>query len=213
MRPLLFALLLAASALFPSAHAHALSDNEREYHSFVFDYAMGNLPAGKHYDWKTFESSGRIVVGDAFTSKSKSLCRPFSEEYHFSGMSGVMTGYGCKREGREGWCMLSNDNMLSCALEPSDGGIGDVLNAAAGAVPSGGVTINKNASVGEILGGAAVGAAKAVAGSKEKISEIGTSGTQAGQSAQRSVKNATQSQNKDGDDDKPWYDGYWPPWR
>lgn len=193
------------------ASAEAVNVNEREYHAKVFDYAMGALPTGKSYPWKTFESSGIITVGEAFSSKSQSLCRPFTEKFNFSGTTGEIGGYGCRREGRDGWCMLQTNNMLSCALEPSDNLFDEAIEKAAGLIPGPNTPgrINSNGGAGEILGGIAAGTAKALKGGKDIVKETGNAAHSATQSGQRMIENNTP---KSGNNDKPWYDGYWPPW-
>jgi hypothetical protein len=101
----------------PNPFAH-LNDAEREYYDKSFDYALETLKDDGVYEWRTATANGVIRAGKRFISKSKSTCRSFSESYTLGKYSGGMKGFGCKREGKDGWCKLRESSMLSCAFEP-----------------------------------------------------------------------------------------------
>lgn len=94
-----------------------LNDAEQDYYLKSFDYALDTLKNDAIYEWRTATSEGAIRAGKRFVSKSNATCRSFSETYSLSGISGKMSGFGCKREGKDGWCKLREGNMLSCAFE------------------------------------------------------------------------------------------------
>ncbi len=114
----IFGLLPLASV--SAGHAstlNQLSSAEQSYHEKIFDYVMDTIDPDKTYDWASFSGKGTIKVGEPFISKSKSACRPFSEDYNIQGSGGKIRGYACKRSGDEGWCRLKPNAMLTCALE------------------------------------------------------------------------------------------------
>ena len=90
---------------------------ELQYLERTFDYAMDNLPASKHYDWQTSSVTGRIAASEPFESQAKSICRAYTEVYVTSKRQGLTKGYGCKRQGKDGWCRLDAQDVQSCALE------------------------------------------------------------------------------------------------
>ena len=117
----LFLILLIWLLNKPIAHQarefHGFNAPELHYLERNFDYAMDNLPAGKHYDWKTASVTGRIAASEPFESKAKATCRAYTEVYVTSKRQGLTKGYGCKRQGKDGWCRLDAQDVQSCALE------------------------------------------------------------------------------------------------
>lgn len=106
----------------------SLPDVEKDYYGQVFAYSMIATQPGQPYEWKSNVAAGRITAQAAFISKSNSYCRPFTEQLTVDGKTASSSGYGCRREGRDGWCRLKpNAGMLSCALEPPETSIGRVI--------------------------------------------------------------------------------------
>lgn len=110
-----------AATAEPSA---VLTESEQKYYDTIFSYVMENTPPDGTYSWQQNTSSGTLRAGDRFTSKSKSLCRKYTEAFNINGHKGTAEGYGCRRadEDNEGsWCRLHEGNVLTCALEqPQD---------------------------------------------------------------------------------------------
>ena len=99
------------------------SDPERGYYQKIFIYAMDTLAAGESYDWKTYSGSGEITAEALFVSKSKSNCRNFTERFSIGGNKTAYEGIACKRGGDEGWCRLTKQDVLTCALEQPAGSL------------------------------------------------------------------------------------------
>jgi hypothetical protein len=114
----LFAFLpVQAFAAAPSPLSQ-LPAAEHDYYTQIFDYTMFTVKSGGHYDWKSTSGNGSIALSDdAFTSKSNSVCRHFSETFTILGQSGGNQGVACKRSGRDGWCKLKPGYAQTCALE------------------------------------------------------------------------------------------------
>lgn len=108
---------LGISSAHAAPPAAGLSDAEQEYYEKVFDYAMGTVKPGETYKWESYGGKGEIAPGENFVSKSKAVCRNFTESYAIGGKQGKADGIACRREGREGWCRLKEGNALTCALE------------------------------------------------------------------------------------------------
>lgn len=98
-----------------------LTTGEADYYGKSFSYALEALEDDQVYDWRTESSEGQIRVGKAFKNRSGGVCRTFSEIYNIGGAEGQNVGYGCKRDGGDGWCKLRTGNMLTCAFEEPDG--------------------------------------------------------------------------------------------
>lgn len=97
-----------------------LSEAERDYYELAFSYALGAVDDNVAYKWKSSASSGSVTPGKRFTTDKNVECRSFSESYVLYGNQGTTTGYGCKRQGHEGWCKLKIGDALTCALEAPD---------------------------------------------------------------------------------------------
>lgn len=105
-------------AVHVSPQPGELSDVEKGYYIKVFDYVMNVLKDNESYAWQSSDvNTGKITVGTLFTSKSSSLCRPFSESFVIGDYQGNYDGIACKRGGSEGWCRLKKSDALTCALE------------------------------------------------------------------------------------------------
>jgi hypothetical protein len=95
-----------------------LSAVEKDYYVKVFEYVMDTITTKEPYPWKSSDNNiGAISVGETFTSKSKAICRPYSETFDVGGYKGTNEGIACKRVGNEGWCRLKKTDALTCALE------------------------------------------------------------------------------------------------
>ena len=95
----------------------SLSDAEKSYYIKVFDYTMETVKAGEPYGWESYNGKGSIVAGEPFASKSKALCRKFTESYAIGGKNGGGGGVACRRDGDNGWCRLRETDALTCAME------------------------------------------------------------------------------------------------
>ncbi|MDX1974238.1 MAG: hypothetical protein SFT92_01035 [Rickettsiales bacterium] len=94
-----------------------LSQQEKEYYVRIFDYTMDYVQGGQSYAWQTHGGKGDIAVEEPFTSKSKTLCRKYKEQLIIANKQTTIAGIACKRQGRDGWCRLKEDNALTCAME------------------------------------------------------------------------------------------------
>lgn len=97
--------------------ADLLAGNQREYYQRVFKYVMEHYKDEKPYEWKSGAEKGSILVSKQYTSKSKSLCRNFSESFVVNGEAGKYEGVSCKRDDNKGWCRLTYNGARTCALE------------------------------------------------------------------------------------------------
>ena len=90
---------------------------QREYYELSFSYAMSGTQTGEIYEWRSHYAEGQIRPGRRFANQYGNTCRPFAETYKVGRHHGQNTGFGCKRQGADGWCKLREGNMLNCALE------------------------------------------------------------------------------------------------
>lgn len=133
----LFGLFLSGSAFAATASVatsgdnfvHMLSSAEQDYYDKSFSYAMDTLPPEQVYEWRTNSADGKIRAGKYFNNQSGGKCRTFSEIYRIGEQEGEIIGYGCKRDGRDGWCKLREGNMMSCALESPNNTLERVVEA------------------------------------------------------------------------------------
>lgn len=101
--------------------ADSLAGEQRIYYLRIFNYVMENNTDNKPYEWKTGAAKGSIRVSKQYTSKSKALCRNFSESFFIDGETKKYEGAACKRDENKGWCRLRNGDAHTCALEePED---------------------------------------------------------------------------------------------
>ena len=107
----------AAFAAQQYATLAELSDAERKYYALSFAYTMDAVQAGTPYAWGSYSGKGEITPSAAFISKSRSVCRNFTETYTIGGAAGAGEGIGCKRNGDEGWCKLRKGQAMTCAME------------------------------------------------------------------------------------------------
>jgi len=115
--------LLVSAAVWAKPQAMSFSQMsraERSYYEQVYDYSMTTTKPGESYDWRTQNAAGRLTIGEAYTSKSGSLCRNFNEYLNIRGQMGQVQGVGCKRAGSDGWCKLKPGNALTCSMEKSN---------------------------------------------------------------------------------------------
>ncbi|NBX03060.1 MAG: hypothetical protein EBR02_03140 [Alphaproteobacteria bacterium] len=94
-----------------------LSDAERKYYALSFSYTMDAIAPGASYAWGSYSGKGNIAPQEKFISKSKSLCRKFTESFNIGGLQGGNDGVACKRNGDDGWCKLRKGQVMTCAME------------------------------------------------------------------------------------------------
>lgn len=118
-----------ASALGGPDFVQSLTSAEQDYYDKSFSYAMEALADDQLYEWRTSDADGKIRAGTYFTNKTGGQCRGFSEIYRIGQQEGQLSGYGCKRDGRDGWCKLREGNMMSCALEAPNSTVEQVVES------------------------------------------------------------------------------------
>ncbi len=137
----------ADDAVYKGTGGYTLTSAEKVYYVQSFDYAMTVMPDGQSHSWESFNGKGAISPRDLYTSKSKSNCRHFSENYTIGGYSGAQDGIACKRQGRDGWCRIKSGNPETCALEDTSIAI-NFGNLNLGTIDIGSISIgNVNVSV------------------------------------------------------------------
>lgn len=114
-----------------------LEGKQRDYYLRVFNYTMDNSKDNKAYHWETGAAKGDIRVSKEYISKSKSLCRNFTETFKIDGQVGKSEGAACKRDGNNGWCRLKHEDAHTCALEEPQGVADKLMNDAEGALGKG----------------------------------------------------------------------------
>ncbi len=129
-----FQAMARGSYLNPSTE---LSGKQREYYIKTFNYAMNNVKDEKPYQWKVGTAKGEIRIGKEYISKSKSLCRNFTETFVIDDQTGTSEGAACKRDGNNGWCRLKNTDAHTCALEEPEGTFEKFTNDAEGTLDKG----------------------------------------------------------------------------
>jgi hypothetical protein len=131
------------------------------YYVQSFNSTMERGKPDKPYAWKTVGGKGQFVVGPQYTSKSKALCRDYSESYvlnkkigaipapgapapansspdanntvaNSESTTGTATGIACQRSAQTGWCRLGAKDARTCALEKSQSGFDRTLNIGRG---------------------------------------------------------------------------------
>ncbi len=103
-----------------------LSGKQREYYAKVFNYVMDNVKEDQAFNWDAKTGKGTITAGKEYISKSKSLCRDFTETYEIGEKKGEIKASACKRDGNNGWCRITDENPHTCALEEPKGFIDSV---------------------------------------------------------------------------------------
>lgn len=98
-----------------------LDREDREYYNLSFSYAMDSTLTDDFYEWRTATAEGKIRPGQRFANNEGHTCRPFAETFKVGKMLGQASGFGCKRQGENGWCKLHDGNMLTCALDKQEG--------------------------------------------------------------------------------------------
>lgn len=105
-----------------------LTDKQRAYYVKVFNYVMDNIKSEQSFDWDARTGKGSIRVGEEYASKSKSLCRDFTETYEIGDKKGEIKGSACKRDNGNGWCRITGSNPHTCSLEEPQGFIDSVTS-------------------------------------------------------------------------------------
>ena len=117
--------------------ADELKGNQREYYIRIFNYVMDNIKDDKPYHWKSGTGEGDIRVSKEYTSKSKSLCRNFTETFVIANQAERSAGVACKRNGNSGWCRLKNEDAHTCAFEAPQNLTDQLMEDADGVVNKG----------------------------------------------------------------------------
>lgn len=155
MRSLVLSLILTCICLpalavqpQPQLSFSQLTRVEKSYYEQVFNYTMDTTKPNETYEWKSYRTSGAILVGEPYVANSGSTCRNYIERITIQNVTGEDEGVSCKRQGREGWCKLKAHNALTCAMEkpadffnvsmPSLNGRLPEMSINAGGIPSGG---------------------------------------------------------------------------
>lgn len=120
-----------------AAPTSKLDGKQRDYYLRVFNYVMDNIKNDEPYHWESNKEKGDIRVGEEYISKSKSLCRNFTETFVIDNQSGKSEGAACKRDGNNGWCRLKNTDAHTCALEEPEGFTDNLINDAEGVLGKG----------------------------------------------------------------------------
>ncbi len=120
----LFLLLLpvhvfaASKNLTPNS---GLTGKQQLYYINVFNYVMDNIKVGESFHWDAGTGKGDIKVGEEYVSKSKAICRDFTETFEINNEAGKSQGAACKRDNNNGWCRLKNEDAHTCLLEEPAG--------------------------------------------------------------------------------------------
>lgn len=104
-------------SVFTGTGGNTMSDAEKAYYIQIFNHAMSHTYDDQHYPWESFNSKGSITPLKTYASKSKSLCRRYSETFVIGSYGGQQEGVTCKRKGKAGWCRLKIGDAETCALE------------------------------------------------------------------------------------------------
>ena len=105
---------------FTGAHGNTMGEAEKAYYIQMFNHAMSHVHDGQRYAWESYNSKGAFKPSNTYASKSKSLCRRFTEDYTIGQHSGTQEGVTCKRKGKAGWCRLKIGDAETCAMERSN---------------------------------------------------------------------------------------------
>jgi hypothetical protein len=106
-----------------------LNENQREYYLNSFNNTMDNTADDKSNHWQMGNASGNIRVSKKYISKSKSLCRNYSENMQIGDQITQDSGSACKRKGKKGWCKLKADDAHTCAFEGPDGFLEEITDS------------------------------------------------------------------------------------
>ncbi|MEZ5691065.1 MAG: hypothetical protein R3D71_05315 [Rickettsiales bacterium] len=100
-----------------------LTGEQLAYYNKIFNYVMDYVGVDKSHKWNSSLASGEIYVGKPYISKSKSICRNFSEKFELNSknISKNYKAIACQRNNGS-WCRLSlKSEALTCALEKPNG--------------------------------------------------------------------------------------------
>ncbi len=108
-----------------------MNKQEKAFYSSHYHTAMLYTPAGEAYQWITPDSSmfGIITPGAAYRTKGGTLCRNFEETIKVRDAAQRLSGIGCERANKKGWCKLRKGSTPTCEIE-SQGGVSGLINDA-----------------------------------------------------------------------------------
>ncbi len=106
-----------------------LNEKQQEYYLNTFNNTMDNTADDQSNHWQMGNASGNIRVSRKYISKSKSICRNYSENMQINDQITQNKGSACKRKGKKGWCKLKYDDAHTCAFEPPDGVIEEIMDS------------------------------------------------------------------------------------
>ncbi len=121
---LLFLLLLPSEVFAENKNLtpnSELAGKQHIYYINVFNYVMDNIKAGESFHWDAGTGKGDIKVGEEYVSKSKAICRDFTETFEINNQTGKSNGAACKRDNSKSWCRLKDEDAHTCALEEPEG--------------------------------------------------------------------------------------------
>ncbi len=98
----------------------------------AFNHTMSYTKPNEYYHWALKTSAGNIKVGKTYISKSKALCRDFSETFNIEGKEGVGGAAACKREDNS-WCIIrKKTEPHTCAIENIESSTDKIMRDAKG---------------------------------------------------------------------------------
>lgn len=105
-----------------------LSGERAEFYVNSFNSAMENSKVNVARDWKMVGAVGKIIASEKYLSKSKSICRNYTESFEIYGKKNTNSGVACKRTNDVGWCRMKADDAHTCAIEKSQGAVDKMLS-------------------------------------------------------------------------------------
>ena len=105
-----------------------LTGKQRAYYINVFNYVMDNIKADESFHWDAGTGKGDIKVGKDYISKSKAVCRDFTETFEINNELGKSNGVACRRDNGNSWCRLKKEDAHTCVLEEPQGITDKIIN-------------------------------------------------------------------------------------
>ena len=105
-----------------------MTDQEKNYYSQIFFWAMTNLPDGQTHSWSNLDIAGSIKPDSSFTNKSGERCRMFGEVLKVHAVQQTISGMACDNGGGT-WCKLTANATPACGLGHKPGMLDSVSGA------------------------------------------------------------------------------------
>lgn len=102
-----------------------MQDHEKNAYSQHFYWAMNKADPGQTHQWKEHNIEGDITVTEAFTNKSGTICKRFSENLKVHEIRQQIDGIACAKTGGS-WCKLRKDATPACGLGKRPSFWGDI---------------------------------------------------------------------------------------